>query len=546
MSDQSKIDEIIKQIYKIHEESGLYDDSLENVLFKFTNAYDSLFLDEMRLSISKSRKGQLLNPEEFNRNYDLLRHAYRACIKFSFESCKAGSFKQAITNNDKLDYQKELEETINFNYIRNTIDRYRLHKYSVSINGDVLHFVHKKGDRSLIYDLYSRAFSNMIPGGKDSKDDYDVFNLNLELVNQSLRKQEFQSKKIFKPSKHILLPMIDKLMSYFLRDFDYEIGYLKGKDYYLGDYLLAYSYLAAIGFFKTAYLLSLRGENDLVNQPCIVYPKDRLISDIVDTTGMSEEIAKKAMQDMVYDYEFHKDKNIIYQPVFEFEDYYICSCNLLFHSYVVDKIMKYFDIRGTNLADLTSYHKYMSDKMNDRMAFNLPSMYDNLKTFKNCILRFGNEPQSEIDLIVFDENTKSACLIELKNYTPVDNDEDAINKEKRINKAIQSRLVRDKRVLDNLKIFYKQNNIPNEYLEYSFSSLLITDSYTGGVNINEKIKVIDEALFYNILQIHQGNLKEAVQSINNSEFFRMLEDKIGTKTKANTYCYKNIIVEVNY
>ena len=545
MSDQSKIEEIIKQIYKIHEESGLYNDSLENVLFKFTNAYDSLFLDSIRDASNKAKNGKLFSTNDYNINFDLMRQAYRACIKFAYESCKHGAFEQKVSKTDKEKYQKELEETISFNYIRNTIDRYKLKKYSVSLNNDTLCFTHKKGSRPLVYDLYSRLFANVIPGGKDSKDNVDVFNLNFELANQSMKKQEFQSKKIFKPAKHILLPIIDRFVEYFLRDLDYEIGFLKGKDYYLGDYLLAYSYLAAIGFFKTAYLLSLRGENDLVNQPCIVYPKDRLISDISETTGMSEEIAKKAMEDMVYDYSFHKDKITIYQPVFDVGNYYICSCNVLFHSYIVDKIMKYFDIRGTNKPDLTLYHKYMSDKMNDRLAYYLPIMYPNLKTYKNCILKIGNKTQSEIDLLVFDEVEKTACLVELKNYTPVDNDADAIIKENRINEAIQSRLVKDKRVLDNLELFFKQNKIPKKFLTYEFSSLLVTDSFTGGVNIREEIKVIDEALFYNLLKMTNGNLKATLKKIEDREFFKMLEETIVNKLSAETYTYKGISIKVN-
>ena len=184
----NKIDNIekkINELYKIHEESGLYNDSLENTLYKFTNAYDSLFLDEMRLSINKARKGQLLLPEEHNRNYDFLRHAYRACIKFAYESCKSGSFNQRCSRFEIEAYEQELEDTIDFNFNRNAIDRYRLCKYKVCIENECLHFTNIKGERSIIYDLYSRIFADKIPGGKDSKDNIDVFDFNVELIKQA-------------------------------------------------------------------------------------------------------------------------------------------------------------------------------------------------------------------------------------------------------------------------------------------------------------------------------------------------------------------------
>ncbi len=544
MSDHSNIEKIIDCIYKVHEESCLYNDSLENVLFMFTNAYDSFFLDLMKKSIQNARKGNLLNLDDKEINFDLLRHSYRACIKFAFESCKSGVFNPRITHQNILDYEQELKETIEFNFIRNAIDRYRLGKYKVTLEKNSLLFSHVRSDRSIIYDLYSRVFSNSIPGGKDTKDNYDVFNFNLELVNQSLKPQEFQSKKIFKPAKHILLPLIDKLIDYYLRDFHYEIGYLKGKDYCLGDYLLAYSYLAAIGFFKTAYLLSLHGSNDFINQPCIIYPKNKLINDISETTGMSEEMATKAIKDMVYNYEFHKDKVTIFQPLFDFGEYYVCSCNLLFHSYVVDKVMKYFDLEGTNLPDISIYHNYMSEKMNLRMAINLSELYPNIIAYKNCKLTIENNIIAEVDLVVFDGSTKTAALIELKNYTPVENETDVIHKDKKINKAIKSRIEKDKRVLDNLESFFEQNDIPKDFLKYSFSSLLITDSYSGGVNVRERIKVVDEALFYFLLELERGNLKETLNYIESGEFFKVLEKAVGNKYHKEKYSYKGIDVRV--
>ena len=544
MNNQKEIEQIIENIYKAHEQSGLFDESLENVLFKFTNAYDSLFLDEMRSSINKARKGLLLSLDNPNRNFDLLRHAYRACIKFAYESCKPGVFNQKCSRLDINAYEKELEETVQFNFIRNTIDRYRLRKYSVSLEEGSLHFSNIKGKRPIVYDIYSRIFADMIPGGKQSKDNVDVFNFNTELARQSMNKQEFQSKKIFKPAKHVLLPVINKLLLYYLKDLDIDINLLRGKDYYLGEYLIVYSYFSAIAFFKTAYLLSLRGENDLVNQPALVYPKERLVSDIKEITGLSEKSIQKVMRDMVYDYEFHKDKVTVFQPVFEIGDFYVCSCNMLFHSYIVDKVMKYFDNRGTNKPDLTLYHKYMSDRMNNRMADNLPILYPNLITYKNCILTIDNKPQSEIDLLAFDTTSKTALLIELKNYTPVDNDADALRKEHHINEAIESRLIRDKRVLDNLKLFFKQNKIPETYLNYSFSSLLVTDSYSGGVNVKEDIKVVDEALFYNLLSLSKGNLSEMIKSIETKQFFTMLDEILKKQNSTEKYCYKGITVRV--
>lgn len=403
-------------------------------------------------------------------------------------------------------------------------------------------FENVKDVREMIYDFYSRNFADKIPGGKNDNDAIDVISINLEIAKLARKKQEFQSKKIFKPAKHILLPLIYDLVRYFLKDSDLEIGFLKGNGYYLGEYLLAYCYIVAIGMFKTAYLLSLKGDSDLLNQPSILYPKERLISDIAETVEISEESAKKVIEDMTYNYEFHKDRITIYQPLFEVGDYIICSSYLVFHSYVIDKVMKYFDVKGINKQDLTVYHKYKSDQMNHRMASNLPQMYSNLRTFENCILDFGSIRKAEVDIVLFDTANKQAVLVELKNYTPVDNEIDALTKEKRINNAIDSRLEKDKRVFENLELFFKENNLPIEYLKYDFASLLVTNSYTGGVGVKEKIKVIDEALFYYLLDIYNGNMSELLASLDEGTFFKELKQVVSIKDQHYSYKGINVVV----
>ena len=534
------IDAKIKELYKLHKSSGLYSDSFENVIFKLTNAYDYSFLELSR----NARKGQPSpNPQDYE-DFDRLRQAYRACVKFVYEDCKRGNFNQHISLSEIRDFQKEMKETIQFNFIRNVVDRYKLNRFRAFEDGDILKFENVESDRSFIYDAYTRNIADSIPGAKNERDTVDTFDFTSKIIEIAKNKPEFQSKKIFKPAKHELIKLIGELAIYYLRDLDIEIGNIQGKDYFLGDYLLVYCYLVAIGIYKTAYLVSLRYDNDQVYQPSIVYPKERLIKDIADTTGMSIEVVEKVISDMVYDYEFHKNRLTIYQPLFEIGDSVLCSVNLISHAYVIDKIMKYYDVKGTNKKDLALYHRYRANKMNHRMAYYLPLMYENLQTFENCELTINGITKSEIDLIVFDEKTKTAALVELKNYTPVDNEEDAVIKENRINNAIESRVARDKLVIDNIDLFLEQNEIPSRFSQYKYYSFLVTNEPIGGVGIKELIKVIDESLFYNLLSIYNGDLLAVINSINTGEFFKTLESSISMKNME--YDYKGLKVEIIY
>lgn len=536
MSVESKI----KELYELHKSSGLYNDSFENVIFKLTNAYDYSFLELAR----NARTGKPAPKSEDVYEFDRLRQAYRACIKFVHEDCASGEFKQILKLPDLRDFQKEMKETIQFNYIRNIVDRYNLNRFTASENNGVLTFKHVESDRSIIYDEYQRNIADEIPLAKNAKDNVNVFDLNLRIIEIARNKPEFQSKKIFKPSKNKLLELINELVPYYLDGLDVEISSLKGKEYCLGEYLLVYCYLVAIGMYKIAYLVSLRFDNDQVYQPSIVYPKERLVQDIIETIGMPEKTVRQILFDLTYDYNFHKDRLTIYQPLFEVGDCFLCSAYLLFHSYVIDKIMKYFDSKGTNKEDLSLYHRYRAEVMNHRMAYNLPLMYPNLKVWENCVLRIDGIRQSEIDLVVFDDITKTAALVELKNYTPVDNETDAINKERLINKAIEWRTVKDKLVVENIQMFLKQNKIPQKYADYNYHSLLVTNSSVGGDGIKESIKVVDEALFYNLLHIFQGSLLATLDAIDSGEFFKILESMVKTNKVTNEY--KGLKVEIIY
>lgn len=85
--------DIIEKVYNAHRDTRLYNDTLENIIFKLTNSYDAYFLFMYRDAIYGRNK-----PEEENEDfYNQLRHSYRACIKFAYEDCEHGVFNQKIT-----------------------------------------------------------------------------------------------------------------------------------------------------------------------------------------------------------------------------------------------------------------------------------------------------------------------------------------------------------------------------------------------------------------------------------------------------------------
>ena len=540
------VEEIIEKIYKIHKESHLYDGSFEDTIYKLTNAYDAFFIDIVKNEKIRAQNKYLPSDNKHYDNLDLYRHGYRACIKFACEDCQKGDLSNKITQDDITKYQKEIDETVQFNFIRNTIDQSKVGSFDIKEDGNKLTFIRKTGFRDVMYDIYSRNIADMVPGGKNQIDDGNVFNLNLYIADLIRNKLDFDSKKLFKPKKAQLIEITYDLGNHFLKDLDAkEVMPYKLSGYTLEQYFFVYCYLATIAIYKIAYIYSLKNINDPLHlTPSVVYPKERLVTDVAETFDQDEGAIRAVVNDMIYDYEFHKDKVTIFQPLFEIGDQIIFSSYLLLHAYVVDKIMRFYDMKRLCQPTLTKYHKYLSDQMNNRMADWIDETYPFLKTYINCKLIDKGSTQAEVDLIIFDENTKKAALIELKNYSPVDNELDAKKKESHINSAIKSRLEKDKRVLDNLEKFFKQNEIPNDYLNYNFSSLLITNSYSGGCGVIDTISVVDEPLFYYLLGGNLGNLELTIDMIDKKDIYHFLDKNVLDGKYNATYSYKGINVEV--
>ena len=543
MDTQSLID----KVYRAHMESGLYDDSFENVIYKLTNAYDYFFIGSF-----KDAKSSMIAHRPFHNDplqitdHDIYRGSYRACLKFVHEDCKHGSFDLRITPKDIFDYQAEIRDTEQFNFIRNTIERYRLGEYKASVENGSLHFEHIPGNRGLEYDFYSRQFADSIPGGKNDKDTLNLAQLYEGLFLASQREHDFKSKKLFKPQDDELRKLIQALKEYFLGNIDERVLKLKPLGYTVSNYLECYCYLAAIAYYKTSYLMSLSPTNDHTYQPAVLYPKDRLIEDISEITTIPAETVSCIIRDMTYDYSLHKNSVTIYQPLFEVGDKILYSSALVLHAYVIDKMMKFADHEKRNEADSTIYHKILSDQMNHRMAEYLAATYENLLVFENKKLTIDDLTVAEIDLTIIDKNSKAGMLVELKNYAPVDDDKDAVNKEKKINSAIASRCEKDKRVIDNLKLFFEQNGIPTDYLGVNFSSLLVTNAFSGGIRIKDTIKVIDEPLFYYLIALCRGNIETLTQEIKEETLMKLLRENMSQAERKNSFEYKGIKTEVAY
>ncbi|MCQ2801925.1 MAG: hypothetical protein MJ222_04820 [Bacilli bacterium] len=530
MTEKEQINSIVKTIFNSHLQSGLYNETRETVLYRLFNAYDSYFVHR---------------PDGREINYDFLRMALRACIKFSYEDCKSGNLNERLSYDTIYSYQKEIEKTINFNLIRNIIDRARLNQFSSSIENGLLVYTHNETDRSINYDIYQRQILDTIPGSKHTKDNISVADWATKLAFLIKSKQEFKSKQIFKPVDSELKPFVEYWFKKYLEDYNLEICNFKISNYLIGEYILVYSYIAAIAMQKSAYLIKLGDSNELKLHPAFKYPRELLKKHICEFFSFDQDIVESILNDMTYDYEFHKNRLTIYQPLHVVGDYYIGSCNSIFTSYIIEKLIKLHDQREGNVAEKLKLHNFLSNRMNDELGYYLDN-FDNLKYYKNCKLALNSLTKAEIDMVLVDETNKEVFLMEQKRYMPVDNDFDQMRVDEKINVAIKSRLEKDERVLKNIHLFFEQNNIPFDYEQYRISSIIVTLNNAGSCYVKDDINVIDEGFFKFAVFCSKGDLKKAREIIQSKEVYDIIDKTIFKDSYSQIVEYNGIKVKTIY
>ncbi len=539
------IDLEINKICNDHKKSGLYNDSLEQTIFNFVNAYESFYIQGFQEMYEQAREGLMVqgNQEYWDRLNEF-QIAFHEGIKFSFADCQPGSCNEDINLETINKYKKEIESLNGYRRIRNIIDRYKLGLFNAVEKNGNLHFYSVQGKRSFIFDVYSRNIAANIPGAKEQKDlirELETYSLMFDVLSKPIR---FESSKIFKPMDTDLKVLSEKYFGIFSMGIPDKILTYKVGSFSLKEYLKIYSFLAALGSYKTAYVIANKSKK--IISPCVCYPKTRLIFDAARVCELEQFKVEAIINELIYDVNFQKDYITLFQPLFKLNEKIVFSTNVLLLSYVVEKTVKYFTLSNKNPKLNEIYGQFRSKEMNDRIETALKEKYPSLYIYRNKTLKFGKDDKAEIDICIFEKKTQTAILCELKRIQPVESDKDAFKKEIKINSYIGERLYKDGLVKEHIDKFIKDNELESEFVSYSYHSLVVINEFCGNTKVDEKIKVLDEPLFFWLLDIFNGNISEFISYVERSEFFKELEKLIPIKNKSQTFEYLDNKITVNF
>lgn len=246
----------------------------------------------------------------------------------------------------------------------------------------------------------------------------------------------------------------------------------------------------------------------------------RLIVKIKELINYPEEKIKKILD--ILTYQKNQKLDIICTPLFKVnsvdgEECYLSPPSLYTSSNIERNSLVLFNYKYKKTF------RYKEDAMQKRLKAKL-SCFQHLKTTFNINLykENGKDKETDIDMAVYDADSKSMLICELKNFNRADSVNEHINiqgrtKAQQLNKAFIQ--------IDKIRKHYEINsdafvsncgfdNINDTNTLKSVYFMVILKNNLGFYS-NDDIKVLDESNFYCLIEKNKGNLYNVIYDIQN-------------------------------
>ncbi|OUS76591.1 hypothetical protein B1748_10855 [Paenibacillus sp. MY03] len=453
---------------------------IQGILIKFEKRFDDV-----------SRK--ITAETEIHHELDIL----DTSLKLTFQHC-SDSCRKDSNLLKKLD--KYFEDVKTYNHIRDY--------YILSCNGKA-EFLKKENRVQFNYNQTFFAVEALNLYNKLNRNQNNNKNLSESL---NFRKgDEGPPKDVYKYLRH----------SYFrkVREFDNTIEF---KNYSLEDFYDVYLSIYT-------YVLLNRQLNQYNNEYNPLYIDcEKTFEKINTLTNIPVEKIRIIVKDLTFNPGQKLD--LICTPLIEILDInnkksYITSYGLFLYS----------NIERNAFVLLDNKYK-ISDKSFKEKSLN-NELVEMLKSYKNISYKFNikipkensNENLTDIDMVLYDSESNSIIVSELKNFLRADTIAEHLNVQGRKN---EEGLNKGFSQISKIKDYYYSN--PNELLKKYFGFKDIPDNLTIcftvisknnlGSRIYEDIKILDTINFENLLKRHKGKLLNLIQEINSDALLPKLND----------------------
>ena len=191
------------------------------------------------------------------------------------------------------------------------------------------------------------------------------------------------------------------------------------------------------------------------------------------------------------------------------------SPSLLYYSDAVDKLLYLVKELNNTPEVISKIAKEREQVMTERIV-NFISQNSNLKCVPNYKLILNGHTVAEFDIMIYDENSNSLLLTELKYFFKADGEDGHQKVDFKIQDAIKSRLSKQQLAEKHIDVLlsdaFGMSSTPKVP---KIKSCIVSQNYSGSSFIEDKIAVFDEFLFKHTLSRYDSTLDVLFTNIEN-------------------------------
>lgn len=460
---------------------------------------------------------------------DRFRGGYRVAIKWAFQYCDQ-SDKPFLPNACQYEFGccgDTISVGAEFANIRNAFDQAELGRLKISIDNHRIQFSPSRSIRDVNADLYARFIDHEkyieTENKKTISYDYKTF---AHMINpdQSSRWNDFSKrphdKQLFSKIYKDCLKKV-KIDTEDYSNFDFG-------EFTLENYEKVYAVLMSLGVMNFNYQRTTRERNQYSksNSPIFFSEISSLIQFITENSKVKHKAVKSILELLTYDYEFHKNKVTIVQPLFSFGKFVFFSPSLLYYSDAVDKLLYLVKELNNTPEVISKIAKEREQVMTDRIM-SFVAQNSNLQCVPNYKLILNGNPVAEFDIMIYDDNTNSLLLTELKYFFKADGEGGHQKVDLKIQETIKSRLSKQRLAEKHVDVLLSDAfGISATATTPNIKSCIVSQNYSGSSFLEDKIAVFDEFLFKHTLSRYEYNLDMLFTNIDNDSYIPDMSDAI--------------------
>ena len=512
-----------ENIYSIPSQFDFFkQNDLQSACYKLTCDIEEIFLGLLstQMVVTDFDKIAILQ--------DRFRGGYRAAIKWAFQYC-AQSDKSFLPNACQYEFGccgDTISVGAEFANIRNAFDQAELGKLKISIDDHRIKFSPSRSIRDVNADLYARFIDHEKYTETENKKTitYDQKTF-AHMINpdQSSRWNDFSKRPHDKQLFYKIYKDCLKKVKIDTEDYsNFDFG-----EFTLEDYEKVYAVLMALGVMNFNYQRTSRelNKSSKSSSPIFFSEITSLIQFIIDNSKVKRKAIKRILELLTYDYEFHKNKVTVVQPLFSFGKFVFFSPSLLYYSDAVDKLLYLVKELNNTPEVISKIAKEREQVMTDRIT-SFIAQNSNLQCIPNYKLILNGNPVAEFDILVYDGTTNSLFLTELKYFFKADGEDGHQKVDLKIQEAIKSRLSKQRLAEKHIDLLLSEAFGISAAATPKIKSCVVSQNYSGSSFLDDKIAVFDEFLFKHTLSRYEYNLDVLFTNIENDSYIPDMSDTI--------------------